>query len=127
MCFFSLNNTFILNLNNKHYGSFFFHFCFSRPIHRDTVHNRLRNVGLRCRRPNRGPFLTDRHKQARLRWARAHHRFTQRQWRMVLFTDESKFNVSEADGRRRVYRHQETSHSVGGLLYRSGITCRSNE
>ena len=31
-------------------------------------------------------------------------RYTRRQWGTVLFTDESKFNVSRSDGRKRVYR-----------------------
>jgi len=75
-----------------------------RPFHPKTVRRRLRNVGLYCRRPAKGVILTDRHKAERLRWATTYHRYTQRQWGMVLFSDESKFNVSHCDGRKRVYR-----------------------
>ena len=82
----------------------FYFFFFRRPIHPCTVRRRLRAVGLKCRRPKQGPILTARHKIARENWARRHLRFTQRQWGGVVFSDESKFNVSRADGRLRVYR-----------------------
>ena len=32
--------------------------------------------------------------------------FPMRQWRRVLFTDESRFTLYRADGRRRVYRRR---------------------
>lgn len=59
---------------------------------------------MRCRRPKKGSILTNRHKAGRLGWARAHFRWTRRQWGAVLFSDESKFNVQNSDGRTRVYR-----------------------
>ena len=37
-----------------------------RPISDDTVRRRLAAYNLRCRRPYRGPVLTQRHRQARL-------------------------------------------------------------
>ena len=39
-------------------------------------------------------------------WLTAHapRLFPMRQWRRVLFTDESRFTLYRADGRRRVYR-----------------------
>ena len=49
---------------------------------------------------------TNRHKAQRLNWARAHLRWIRRQWGSVLFTDESKFNVQNCDGRYRVYRER---------------------
>ena len=51
-------------------------------------------------------ILTNRHKAQRLNWARAHLRWIRRQWGSVLFTDESKFNVQNCDGRYRVYRER---------------------
>jgi len=80
------------------------YFVFRRPINAATVRRRLRDVGLRCRRPKKGYILTQRHKAGRLAWARVHQRWTRRQWGSVLFSDESKFNVQNCDGRVRVYR-----------------------
>ena len=41
-----------------------------------------------------------------MNWARTHLRWIRRQWGSVLFTDESKFNVQNYDGRYRVYRER---------------------
>ncbi|KAG8284281.1 hypothetical protein J6590_108265 [Homalodisca vitripennis] len=69
-----------------------------------TVRNRLREAGLRSRRPARVPRLTVRHKRARLQFARDHRRWQLRQWRKVMFSDESKFTIFGNDGRVRVWR-----------------------
>ena len=50
--------------------------------------------------------MTLRHRQVRLRWARAHRRWRRRDWTSVLFSDESRFNLSHADGRGRLYRRR---------------------
>ena len=73
------------------------------PISRFTVKRRLRDRGIKCHRPYRGVILTRRHRQQRLQWAR-----NQRgqNWQRVVFSDESRFNVSNADGRIRVYRRR---------------------
>lgn len=69
-----------------------------------TIRNRLRAARLHWRRPYVGIPLTLRHRQARVVWARIHQRWIRRQWNNVLFTDESRFNLSFADGRIRVWR-----------------------
>jgi hypothetical protein len=71
-----------------------------------TVRHRLRENGLRARRPFRGPLLTPRHRQQRLAWARTHLQWTRQRWQEVLFSDESRFCISNADGRIRVWRRQ---------------------
>ena len=71
-----------------------------------TVRRRLRENGLRARRPFRGPLLTPRHHQQRLAWARTHLQWTRQRWQEVLFSDESCFCISNADGRIRVWRRQ---------------------
>ena len=51
-------------------------------------------------------ILTNRPKAVRLNWARTHLRWNRRQWGSVLFTDETKFNVQNCEGRTRVYRQR---------------------
>lgn len=77
-------------------------------IHPQTVRNRLRqNVQpIRAYRPYCGQILTQRHRAARRDWCRRHLRWRRNDWRFVLFSDESRFNVSHADGRERVYRRR---------------------
>lgn len=74
-----------------------------RPISRYTVRRRLRERGITCRRPYRGLVLTLRHRHQRLIWARNHRG---QRWQNVVFSDESRFNLWNADGRIRVYRRR---------------------
>ena len=60
--------------------------------------------GLTARRPYVGPVLSAHHRQQRLHWAQRHLHMTRRGWRAVLFSDESRFSLSMADGRIRVWR-----------------------
>lgn len=78
----------------------------NRPISPQTVINRLRERGIKPRRPYVGPVLTARHRNARLQWCTLHRRWLARQWHQVLFTDESRFTLQKADGRKRVYRRR---------------------
>ena len=77
----------------------------NRRIHPKTVRNRLREFG---RRPNVGLPLNWARRARRMAWvtAQAPRCFPMRQWRRVFFTDESRFTVFRADGRRRLYRHR---------------------
>ena len=69
-----------------------------------TVRRRLRAAGLHARRPYVGPVLTRLHRQRRMQWAAVHRRWLRRQWAAVVFSDESRFTLSRADGRLRVWR-----------------------
>lgn len=77
-------------------------------IHPQTVRNRLRqNVQpIRAYRPYFGQILTRHHRAARRNWCRRHLRWRRNDWNSVLFSDESRFNISHADGRERVYRRR---------------------
>ena len=69
-----------------------------------TVRNRLHNDTLQARQPATGPVLTVAHQRNRLNFAQNHVGWQLAQWRMVLFTDESRFHVSTCDRRVRVCR-----------------------
>ena len=73
-----------------------------------TVRNRLKEVCLYARRPYVGLQLTYKRRQIRMNWLRRHclHQFPVQRWRQVLFSDESRFSLSCADGRNRVYRRR---------------------
>lgn len=77
-----------------------------RRISDVTVRNRLNEAGLHSRSRVRVPALTQQHRQARLHYARTYKNWTQRQWRNVLFTDESRFCLFNSDRRVRVWRRQ---------------------
>ncbi|XGW22217.1 hypothetical protein V3C99_004875 [Haemonchus contortus] len=56
-----------------------------------TVQRRLREAGLFGRRPAKKPLISAKNRKARLDWAQAHKNWTVRQWRKVIWSDESKF------------------------------------
>ena len=77
-------------------------------ISKQTVLRRLRQARqpIWPMRPYVGPVLTARHRAARLQWALRHFRWGRQQWVWVLFSDESRFNLSHHDGRIRVFRRK---------------------
>ena len=62
-------------------------------LKKDTIQRRLFAAGFRSYRPNIKPTLTDKRKQNRLQWAEHPIRWTQLQWRTVLFCDAAFFDV----------------------------------
>ena len=77
-----------------------------RRISEQTVRNRLREAGIRARRPVRGVVLTAQHRQNRVQWSQTHRVWPLQRWRNVWFSDESRFLLQRADGRARVYRRR---------------------
>ena len=71
-------------------------------ISTQSVRRRLKSAGLKCRRPHIGIPFKENHRVARLQWANARIRWFAPRWGRVLFSDESRFKVSFADGRARI-------------------------
>lgn len=103
-------------------------------VSNQTILNRLRSDRrpIRPRRPYVGSPISRINKRLRLRFARRHSRWTRALWGRVLFSDESRFNVSFADGRVRVFRRKNERFSEtcvrerdpfggGGLMVWGGI------
>lgn len=89
-------------------------------ISRQTVLNRLSaNANpIRARRPYVGQVINARNRNLRRLWAQRHLRWTRAQWARVLFSDESRFNLSVADGRVRVFRRRGERFADNCLLER---------
>ena len=58
-----------------------------------TVRRRLLECGRKARRPVRKQLLTIPMKKKRLAWARKYQNWEKEDWRRVLFSDESPFEV----------------------------------
>lgn len=69
-----------------------------------TIRRRAVEAGLFSRRPAKKPFISSKNKKARLEFAKAHLNWSVQKWKTVLFSDESKFNLKDSDGIRRVRR-----------------------
>ena len=74
-------------------------------ISKHTVLRRLKKARqpIRPRRRYVGQVLTARHRAASLQWAQRHFRWGRQQWARVIFSDESRFNLSHHDGRIRFF------------------------
>ena len=92
-------------------------------ISKQTVLHCLRQARqpIRPRRPYVGQVLTARHRAARLLWAQRHCRWGRRQWARVLFSDESRFNLSHHDGGIRVFRRRGERFSDNCLIERDRL------
>ena len=103
------------------------------PVSVQTIQNRLHAAGLKSRVPAKKPCLSQRHRAARLQFARNHVRWNRQQWRTVTFSDESRFCLRHIDGRLRVWcrngeRHAEVNaqprHAYNGesVMVWAGVT-----
>ena len=81
-------------------------FCYQtgKPISRKTVSRRLDKEKFVARIPCRKPLISKKNHKVRFDFAAEHIWWTLEQWNMVPFSDESKFNLFESDGKRFVRR-----------------------
>lgn len=63
-----------------------------------SVLRNLREIGFQAKKKVKKPFLSKKHKQARLEWARGHRNWTVDDWKRVVFSDETKINIWNSDG-----------------------------
>ncbi|GFV18280.1 transposable element Tcb1 transposase [Trichonephila clavipes] len=75
-----------------------------------TVARRLRGGGLYARRPVVFVPLTRQPRTARLVRFREHHTWTEQDWACVLFSDDSRFNLSSDCRRQLIWRESGTAY-----------------
>ena len=68
------------------------------PVSVQTIRNRLHAAGIKSRVPAKKPCLSQRHRAARLQFARNHDRWNRQQWRTVTFSDDSRFCLDTLTG-----------------------------
>ncbi|XP_047993531.1 uncharacterized protein LOC125231968 [Leguminivora glycinivorella] len=78
----------------------------------DTVRRVLHSEGLHNRRPAVKPLLTERHKTARLQFAKDHLDYD---WSNVIFTDEKSFRSSQ-HGRLHLWRRNNTRYDTNNVV-----------
>ncbi|GFV15521.1 transposable element Tcb2 transposase [Trichonephila clavipes] len=72
------------------------------PVSSRTIRRRLAKGHLGSRSPFRVLPLTPTHRRLRLKWCRARGSCTAVEWKKVIFSVESRFNISSDDNRVRV-------------------------
>uniref|UniRef100_A0A914E9J0 Transposase Tc1-like domain-containing protein n=1 Tax=Acrobeloides nanus TaxID=290746 RepID=A0A914E9J0_9BILA len=68
-------------------------------ISKRTAQRRLKRAGLFARRPAKKPLFKKKHRKARLEFVRSHEHWTKEDWSRILWSDETKFNLFNPDGR----------------------------
>ncbi|GFS87667.1 transposable element Tcb2 transposase [Trichonephila clavipes] len=74
------------------------------PVSSRIIRRRLAEGHLGLRRPLRVLPLTPTHRRFRLEWCHVRGNGTAAEWNQVVFSDESRFNLSSDDNRVRVWR-----------------------
>ncbi|PRD32119.1 UNVERIFIED_CONTAM: Transposable element Tcb2 transposase [Trichonephila clavipes] len=87
-----------------------------RTVVKKTTTSLLDEGHLGSRHPLRVLPLTPTHRRLRLEWCRARGNWTAVEWNQVVFSDESRFNLSSDDNRVRVWiPHSERLNSAFAL------------
>ncbi|GFU08667.1 transposable element Tcb2 transposase [Trichonephila clavipes] len=89
-----------------------------RPISRFTVAKRLHGGGLFARRPVRCVPLTPAHWRRRSLWCREHRNWRDNKWGRVLFTDESRLNLSSNSHRILIWRERGSRNHPSNIIER---------
>ncbi|GFU48055.1 transposable element Tc3 transposase [Trichonephila clavipes] len=89
-----------------------------RPISRFTVARRLHGGGLFARRSVRCVPLTPAHRRRRFLWCREHRNWRVNEWGRVLFTDESRFNLSSDSHRILIWRERGSRNHSSNIIER---------
>lgn len=86
----------------------------------DTVRNRLKRHGFKCRQPARKSHLTLWHRQQRFRFAASHLHWSVDAWKRVVFSDEKIFR-SSSRGAVHVYRPERSDRYADAYLSTSSV------
>ena len=85
----------------------------------ETVRRTLRKQGMKATTKIKKAKLEPHHAKARLQWAEVHQYWTIEDWKRVIWSDETKINRIESDGRKWVWKKQGeglSSRLVKGTL-----------
>ena len=74
-----------------------------------TIRRRIREYGLESGVARKKPYISRKNRKHRLKWAREHASWTSEDWRKVIWSDETKFNMFGSDGVVRVWRERGKS------------------
>ncbi|GFX26889.1 transposable element Tcb2 transposase [Trichonephila clavipes] len=74
------------------------------PVSSRTIRRRLAEGHWESRCPLRVLTLMPTHRRLRLEWCLTRGNWTATEWNQVVFSDESRFNISNDDNRVRVWR-----------------------
>ncbi len=82
--------------------------CVSKSTIKRRLHqSEYRGFTTRCK-----PLVRLKNRKARLEFAKRHLKKPSQFWNNILWTDETKINLYQSDGKRRVWRRKGTAHDL---------------
>lgn len=79
-------------------------------VSKSTIRRRLHQQDYRGYTTRCKPLISLKNRKARLQFAKKHLKEPQEFWKKVLWTDETKINMYQSDGKRKVWRKKRHAH-----------------
>lgn len=76
---------------------------FGISVSPETIRRTLKNNGLSSKKKIKKPCITPKQAKARLAFAKKHLHWDYFDWKKIIFSDESKYNLHGSDGNKRVW------------------------
>jgi hypothetical protein len=91
-------------------------------VHRIIIRTYIRKLGFHNRISRQKPYLTIAHKAKRLAFAKEHRHWTENDWKNVIWTDESSFELGKMSRQIRVWRkpHEAYASQCLAPTFKSG-------
>ena len=108
---------------------------FEIDVHPDTISRALKRKGLNSGVKKKKPALSKKNIKERLDFSKSHQDWTEEDWKMVIFSDETKINRFNSDGREwfwakdvNSFTHQSVQQTVkhggGGVMMWGCMTAK---
>ena len=76
----------------------------NQPLSSETTRRHLKKAGMKAVVKKKEPLLTARHKRERMDFGLAHKDWTVKDWKRVVWSDETKINRLGSDGRKWAWK-----------------------
>lgn len=83
---------------------------FSIKVSGETIRKTIKKHGLMCFKKQKKPFLNNKHIKNRFNFAKNLKNYTYTDFQKILYSDESKFNLSGSDGFSKVWCCKDVRH-----------------
>ena len=80
-----------------------------------TIRRNLHQMGIYSRVSVPKPLLTESQREKRLSWCIERQNWSVRQWKTVIWSDESRFTIFQNDGPSHVWRKDGTQYNIENL------------
>ena len=81
-----------------------------------TVRRRLKDIGFRSCIPAKKPLISERNRKKRLSFYNTYKSFSNYDWKLVTWSDESRFNLFHSDGKMKVWRQSNERFNKDCIL-----------